>query len=296
MSSSFSRRSFISTSAGMLAAGAFSAESQKPLVGSQLYGWGQYYGREGKKLDDHFDEVFSALRDAGYDYAEHSLSGDPQANFKLGERMKDKGLKAVSLYTGGSLHDAAKAEATVQRLVAGAKGAKEAGFAIMNCNPDPIGRDKTDEELKTQATWLQKLGEGLAELGLKLGVHNHTPEMKNGAKEFHTNFRQTKPETVGFCYDVHWVFRGGVLPPQALEPYGSRIVSWHLRQSREKIWWEDLDAGDVDYEFIASYAREHQLAPLYTVELAIENGTRITRSVVDNHARSRDFVKRVFSA
>jgi inosose dehydratase len=292
----FSRRSFIKASAGLLAASVLSAEPRKPLVGSQLYGWGQYYQRDGKKLGDHLDEVFSPLRDARYDYAEHSLSGDPEANFKLGERMKDKGLRPVSFYTGGTLHDPAKAEATVQRLIAGAKGAREAGFTIVNCNPDPIGRDKTDEELAVQARWLQALGEGLAELGLKLGVHNHTPEMRNGAKEFHASFGKTKPETVGFCYDVHWVFRGGVLPPDALKAYGSRIVSWHLRQSREKIWWEDLDTGDVDYEFIAKYAGEHQLAPFYTVELALEAGTRITRSVVENHARSREFVRRVFAA
>jgi inosose dehydratase len=292
----FSRRSFIKASAGLVAASALSAEPRKPLVGSQLYGWGQYYQREGKKLGEHLDEIFSALRDAGYDYAEHSLSGNPEDNYKLGERMKDKGLRPVSFYTGGTLHDAAKAEATVKQLIAGAKGAREAGFTIVNCNPDPIGRDKTDEELAVQARWLQALGEGLAELGLKLGVHNHTPEMRNGAKEFHANFEKTKPEAVGFCYDVHWVFRGGVLPPDALKSYGSRIVSWHLRQSREKIWWEDLDTGDVDYEFIANYAREHSLAPFYTVELALEAGTKITRSVVENHARSREFVRRVFAA
>jgi inosose dehydratase len=293
---SLSRRSFFKASAGLLAATAFSAEPQRPLVGSQLYGWGQYYQREGKKLTDHLDEIFSALRDAGYDYAEHSLSENPEGNFKLGERMKDKGLNPVSFYAGGALHDAAKAETAVQRLIAGAKGAREAGFTIINCNPDPIGRDKSDEELAVQAQSLQKLGDGLAELGMKLGVHNHTPEMRNDAREFHANFRNTKPGTVGFCYDVHWVFRGGVTPPDALKAYGSRIVSWHLRQSREKIWWEDLDTGDVDYAFIANYARENHLAPFYTVELAIEGGTKITRSVVENHARSREFVRRVFSA
>src|SRR4030095_8845777 len=195
---SFSRRSFLQTSAGMLAGVALSAEPAKPLVGSQLYGWGQYYQREGKNLGERLDEVFSALRDAGYDYAEHGLSSDPEANFKLGERMKDKGLRPVSFYTGGAFHDPAKGESTVQRLITGAKGAREAGFTIINCNPDPIGRDKTDEELSVQAQWLQKLGEGLAELGVKLGVHNHTPEMRNGAREFHANFRQTKPEAVGF--------------------------------------------------------------------------------------------------
>jgi len=289
------RRSFLQTASAALASRALGAET-KPIVGSQLYGWGQYYQRDGKKLDDHLDEALSALRDAGYDYAEHNLSGSAEGNVKFGERLKSKGLRPVCLYTGAALHEADKAEQSVVQLVAGARGAKEAGFTVINCNPNSIGRDKTDEELSTQAKWLGIFGQKLHELGLQLGVHNHTPEMKNGAKEFHANFRQTDAAQVGFCYDVHWVFRGGVLPPETLEAYGARIVSWHLRQSRDKIWWEDLDSGDVDYDFIARVAREKKLAPIYSVELALEGGTKITRSVVENHARSREFVRRVFGA
>ena len=247
-----SRRTCLRQSASALASAALlrdarASEPRQALVGSQLFGWGQYYQREGKNLDEHLDEIFSALRDAGYDYAEHGLSRNAEANGKLGERMKTKGLKPVSFYTGGGFHDEEKAAAEVEGLVAGARGAKEAGFTIVNCNPNAIGRDKTDRELATQTKWLEVFGGELAKLGLKLGIHNHTPEMANGAKEFHANLRQTGAEKVGFCYDVHWVFRGGIAPPDALAAYGSRIVSWHLRQSRGKIWWEDLDSGDVDY-------------------------------------------------
>ena len=291
------RRTFLQTTAAALASPSFAVENKmQPLVGSQLYGWGQYYQRDGNKLGEHMDDVLSALRDAGYDYAEHSLSGSAEANVKFGEQLRARGLKPVSLYTGGTLHDAEKAEAAVQRLVDGAVGAKAGGFRIINCNPDAIGRHKTDEELATQAKWLQVLGDELAKLGMKLGIHHHTPEMGNGAKEYHANFRQTGAGSVGFCYDVHWVFRGGVLPADALRDYGARIVSWHLRQSRDKIWWEDLDSGDIDYAAIAEYAKANALAPFYTVELALEGGTKITRTVVENHARSREYVRRIFGA
>jgi hypothetical protein len=36
------------------------------------------------------------------------------------------------------------------------------------------------------------------------------------------------------------------------------------------------------------------LPPIYSVELALEDGTKITRSAVENHRRSREFVRRVF--
>jgi len=265
-----------------------------PLVGSQLYGWGQYYQREGRDLWAHLDEVLSALRDAGYDYAEGSLDvGDPANNARFAERLKKKGLRPVSLYSGGAFHVLGKASETAERIAVASREAAKAGFAILNVNPDPIGRDKTDAELIIQAEALVELGEELRKLGMKLGIHHHTPELANGAREFHSNFNRCPRELVGFCYDVHWVYRGGIPPSECLPRYGDRVVSWHLRQSRDQIWWEDLDTGDLNYAAVAAVVRSKRLPAFYTVELAIEPGTRITRSAVANHAHSRDFVKRV---
>ncbi|MBL9172542.1 MAG: sugar phosphate isomerase/epimerase [Verrucomicrobiales bacterium] len=268
-----------------------------PLVGSQLYGWGQYYDREGRDLDRNLDVVLSALRDAGYDYAEGTLDvAKPDNTAAFAEKLKKKGLKTVSLYSGGAFHVLGKANETAEKIAVAAKTAAKSGFAIINVNPDPIGRDKTDAELVIQAEALTELGEELRKLGMKLGIHHHTPELRNGAKEFHSNFARCPQDTVGFCYDVHWVYRGGIPPSECLPRYGNRVVSWHLRQSRDQIWWEDLDSGDIDYVAVARVARDQKIPAFYTVELALESGTRITRSVVENHARSRAFVKQVMSA
>ena len=185
--------------------------------------------------------------------------GQPEENAKFAEQLKAKGLQPVSLYTGARVHEASKAGEEVARILAAAKVCQQAGFRVISCNADPIKREKTDEELKTQAAALSELGEGLNALGMKLGVHHHMPEMANHAREFHYNFDHTKPAVVGFCYDVHWVWKGGVMPMDALTQYGDRVVTWHLRQSRDGLWWEDLDTGDVDYQAVAKYAREHKL-------------------------------------
>jgi len=84
------------------------------------------------------------------------------------------------------------------------------------------------------------------------------------------------------------------MPLDALKQYGERVVTWHLRQSRNGIWWEQLDTGDIDYAATAQYANEHRLPRRYSTELALEAGTKITRSVVENHRLSREFVRRVF--
>jgi sugar phosphate isomerase/epimerase len=298
------RREFIKSVGLAACAGAlnFSISAAEPPgrpdkipVGSNIYGWSQYYQRDGKNVNDHIDEVLSALRDAGYDYLEGFVDvNQPENIARFADKMRAKGLKPVCLYTGAHLHEASKAQDNVQKVLEAAKVCQKAGFTLIDCNPDPIGRDKTDDELRVQAKALNDLGAGLKALGIKLGIHNHTPEMAKQAREFHHNLQQTDPGLVGLCYDVHWVYRGGILPADCLKQYGTRVVSWHLRQSRVGIWWEDLDTGDVDYDAIARYAKEHQLAAPYTVELAIEDGTKITHSAVENHRRSREFVRKVF--
>lgn len=267
----------------------------KGLVGSNVYGWTQYAQRDQKPFN--VEEVIAALRDCGYDYLESFLDATkPENNARFADQLKAKGLRPVSLYTGARLHEAGKADEVVARLLAAAKVCRQAGFAVISCNPDPIGREKTDEELQCQAAALTALGRGLNQLGLKLGVHNHTPEMADHAREFHYNFDHTKPGVVGFCFDVHWVWKGGIQPLDALHQYGNRVVTWHLRQSRQGVWWEDLASGDIDYEAVAKYARDHRLARRFSVELALEAGTRVTRSVVENHRRSREWVRQVFGA
>jgi inosose dehydratase len=221
---------------------------------------------------------------------------NPDKNGRLAEQMKTRGLKPVTLYTGGRLHEVGVSTETVARIVKAAKIARDAGFNRISCNADPIGREKTDEELKNQAAALSDLGGALKELGMKLGIHHHMPELASQGREFHHVFDHTDASKVGFCYDVHWVFRGGISPQEVLKRYGARVVSWHIRQSRGKIWWEDLDEGDVDYAAVAQWIEEHRLARVFTVELAIESGTQITRTAVENHRRSREFIRKVFRA
>jgi len=68
------------------------AAAQQTLVGSNIYGWGQYAQRDKKQLD--VEEVISALRDTGYDYLETFLNvGQPEENAKLAEQLKAKGLQ-----------------------------------------------------------------------------------------------------------------------------------------------------------------------------------------------------------
>ena len=131
-------------------------------VGSNIFGWSQYYQRMNKNVNDNLDDVLSALRDAGYDYLEGSIDAShPENNAQFAERMRAKGLRPVAIYTGGRLHEEGKASEVVHKLLEAAKVCQQAGYSVVDCNPDPIGREKTDDELKVQAAALNELGAGL---------------------------------------------------------------------------------------------------------------------------------------
>ncbi len=161
-------------------------------------------------------------------------------------------------------------------------------------NPDPAGREKTDEELAAQARALNLLGERLRDLGLFLAVHTHDPEMRSGAREWYHMLRNTSPEAVFFCLDLHWVLRGGQDPYKLLEDAGSRLVDLHLRNSKDGVWTESLSDGDIDYRKVAEILRRAGYKGLYTIELAYEEGTRPGRSVEENLRRSREYAASVF--
>lgn len=271
------------------------AEEGGALVGSNVYGWTQYAKREGRPFD--IVATMATLRECGYDYLECGFDlARPESIGELAGQMRANGLRPVSLYVGPRLHEADKVADVVGQLLAAGRACRASGFRSLTCNPAPIGRAKTEAELKIQAAALGEVGRGLAQIGIGLGIHHHLPELADGAREFHHVFRNTDPGAVGFCYDVHWVWKGGVQPADALREYGSRIVSWHLRQSRGGVWWEDLDSGDIDYGAIAREAGARGWPRMFTVELALEPKTAVTRSAAENHRRSREYVRRVFGA
>jgi inosose dehydratase len=265
------------------------------MVGTQLYGWGQDYRARGQDLRDHLDPVLAAVRACGYETAEGFLrADDPEEAPRFAARLRAHALQPLSLYAGGAFHEPLPADETIEALLAAARPAVAAGYTVLNVNPDPIGRDKTDAELAVQAAALERLGQGLRALGMRLGLHNHDPEMRHGAREFHANLRQTTPENVGLCLDTHWCYRGGADPYALLQAYADRVVSFHLRQSIDGTWTEELCDGDIDYRPIASWCRDRRFTGPLLVELATERGTPQTRDIVENHRRSRGYVQRIF--
>ncbi len=257
----------------------------------------QYAQREHKTLADVLPEVIPMARNAGFHNielnAEFFASDVKSTTLDL---VHSSGLRMPSVYVGGAMHEAALADATLGRVLEVAKSCQPFGCVAVVFNANPKGErvEKTDEELAFQVQALNRMGRTLSERGLDLRVHNHTPEMVNGAREWRNTLQHTNPRYVSLCLDLDWVEQGGQEPLALLKKAGSRVHEIHTRSSQHKLWLEAFGRGDIDYSVVAAYLKSTRLKPLIAVELAYRENTVVTRPLEEDLRMSREYAEKVF--
>lgn len=300
-----SRREFLAqtgiAAAAMFAAGAAQGAqpAKDPHVSINQWSVGAIGGRDKAHANMPFDAQLAELAACGLNGLEPSI-GSPEQAEAMAAQLAKHGLEMRSIYTGSVLHEPGKADAEIQRIVAIAKRAKAVGAKIIVTNPNPIGRPKTDDELKAQAAGLDRLGGELAALGVKLAYHNHDVELQNAAREFHHMMLGTAPGHLALCLDAHWVYRGAgnsqVALFDVLKLYGPRVVELHLRQSTGNVWSETFGDGDIDYRALAKALLKIGLKPHLVLEQGPEGKTPQTLDVAEIYRRSDRYTREVFAA
>jgi inosose dehydratase len=298
------RRRFLQASAAAAVAaplaGRYAPAADSGLhVACNQFCWLNMYRRQNKDFNADLDAGLAEVKRSGMDGLEAML-GSPAAAATMLPLLKKHGLEMRSFYSGATLHEAEKAEASIEQVVATAAKAKELIDAqIVVVNPQPLGgQGKTDEQLKVQAAALTRLGSRLAELGMALSYHFHAPEWAHDGREFHHVMTQTDPNVVHLCLDAHWVYRGAGNNVQRLyevvEQYGKRVNELHIRQSQDGVWTECVTDGDIDYRKVVAGLKSQGVKPLLVLEQAVEGGTPNTMDAVESHRRSRQYVEQVF--
>ena len=279
------------------------AGSRKLHVACNQYPWAVFYGREKKDFGASLDAALGEVKASGLDGFEPGVGGLQQIE-RMVPLLKKHNLEMRSLYVNSTLHEADQADKSIDVVVAAARKAKESlGTRIIVTNPSPIRwggpEDKTDEQLKTQAAAMNRLGRRLRKMGLVLAYHNHDIELRNAAREFHHMMVGTDPEVVTLCLDAHWVYRGAGNSQVALfdvvKLYGPRITELHLRQSQDGVWTEVFGPGDIDYPRLAEHLLKIGVKPLLVLEQAVEAGSPNTMKVVEAFKRSTRYTRQVFA-
>jgi len=197
------------------------------------------------------------------------------------------------------MHEPAKAEQSIRQILGLAKQAKAAGARIVVTNrPSPGRMAKTDEQLKTQAASLDRLGRELRSMGLVLAYHNHDIELQN-AHASSSYDGGHRPPAFGLVsrralgLPGRGQFASGLVRRrEALRP---RVVELHVRQSKDNVWSETFGDGDIDYRVLANALLEIGVVPHVVLEQGPEAKTPQTMSVADIHRRSGQYAREVFA-
>ncbi len=288
------RREMLFTAAGT----ALQAQGQSQSdLGVEAYIFQQYAKRQHKKLGEVLQEAMSMVRASGFRNIELN------AEFLMPE-LKDETLLLVhenrlrmpSVYNGGVMHLPELALQTIERTLSIGKLCQPFGCkaVVFNANPKANNLEKTDAELEIQAVSLNQLGQILSRNGLQLGVHNHTPEMVNGAREWRNTLQRTNPKYVSLCLDLDWVWQGGQDPFALLKEAGERVTEIHVRSAQSKLWLESFQTGDIDYSRVADYFRVAQRWPYIVVELAYRDDTMLSRPLGEDLRLSHIYARKVF--
>ena len=267
-------------------------------VAMQMYCWSQHYAKTKQRLEDNLAEALRETAAAGFKVVETSLSvaSTPAAAAAFKALLDKHGLSACSLFHGGVYHERGAAEKVVEQTIEFARAARAVGIQAVDVNPQPKpGKAlKTDEELKIQSEYLNKVGRALKALGLEFWVHNHDPEALSNAREIRADCEMTDPSVVHLCLDTHWVLRGGVQPLPLLRELAPRVKALHLRNSVNGIWSESLGDGDIDHREMRRLLEDVGFTGWLIAELAYEAKTVQTRSLTENLRLSREYLRQVF--
>ena len=305
------RRNFIRNIAlagGSIVMGANTLEAAKSKNPSKLhiacnqYPWLVFYQRENRNFNEELDNGLGELAASGMDGYE-PLVTNPQEIDRLGPLLTKHGLQMRSLYVNSVLHEREKANQSIDSVLVIAEKAKRIGTKTIVTNPSPIQwggpQNKDDGQLKIQAASMDKLGRQLKEMGLTLSYHNHDIELRNAAREFHHMMVGTNPAYVTLCLDAHWVYRGAgnsaVALFDILKLYGRRITELHLRQSKQNIWSETFEDGDINYRRMAKHLLDIDIHPHIVLEQAVEKGTPKTMKTVEAFRQSSKYARRIFN-
>jgi inosose dehydratase len=194
------------------------------------------------------------------------------------------------------MHEESLAEQTLAKAMEVAALCRPFGCSavVTNSDPKPGQARKTDDELAVEARSLNRIGQALRGQGYELRVHHHTPQLVENAREWRYILVHTEPRNVALCVDLDWVHQSGLVPLDILREGGARVHEIHVRNSKNKLWLESFEDGDIDYRPIAAYLAKQKLKPLVVVELAYRENTPITRSLAEDLRSSRIYAERIF--
>ena len=243
------RREFIANAslavvgAGLVATSCTSGSSYTNKVGLQLYSLRDIIGADPKA-------VLKAVADYGYKELETFGYGDGKlfglSVKEFGDYVASLGMRTVSGHYGIDL-----LSKDWERSCTDAKTLGQEYVVIPWLNEEYYS---SIDVLKQTCATINKGAEVAAQMGLRMGYHNHAFEFKEveGQKIFDVLLKELDPKLVSMELDLFWVVNAGYDPVTIFGQYPGRFEQWHVKDmdKADKSRNADVGTGSIDFKNI----------------------------------------------
>lgn len=232
------RRDFVVTS---LSAGAYAAGWRFPVAqirfGYAAITWG---GNDRQAIDD-----VSSLGFRGIQLRLSAVAtwGDRPAELK--DLLAQRHLALVALSSGNLTPD------NLDQHVRNAQFVRDAGgFYLQVLDERPKGRDPVVEDYHRLGHLLTDLGKRTADLGIKLGYHNHMGALGETPDQVARILDAADPRFVHLELDTGHYQQAGGDPAEAIRRHAGRLLFLHIKDLDASNRFVELGRGKVDFRAV----------------------------------------------
>ncbi len=280
------RRAFLASTLALPALGRLRLPSELRF-GYAAITWG---GNDPAAIDDIATAGFKGIQLRAS--AVERWSSDPAA---LEALLHAKGLTFVALSSGVLALDPAREAESLALHTKHARFAAECGCLYLQVVDErPRGRDITRDDHRRMGGLLTELGRRCADLGLRLGYHNHMGNLGQSPDEVAHVLDATDPRYVWLELDTaHWAAAGGD-PVRAVRDFRERLLFVHLKDIRRNVdgqsyRFRELGEGELDMAGVLRELDRTGFSGWGIVELDYQ--TDPSRSALESARISRDYLR-----
>ena len=148
---------------------------------------------------------------------------------ELKDLLQKHHLTMVALSSGSIRVESADDAAEIEKHMANANYAHDAGALYLQVTDSKPKRAVTPDDYKKLGRLLTEVGKRSADLGIKVGYHNHMGSMGQAPDEVDRILDASDPRYVKFELDIAHYVQGGGDPAKAIHKYSDRLLFLHIK-------------------------------------------------------------------
>lgn len=236
--------------------------------GCQARPWLQALGQE--RFGAELPTIMQQIAEIGFAGFETALLNLPVHDPALFGRWRAEAhdLELAAAHTGGAWWDPDKG-ASIPDLLLDIARLPDLGCTRLMVS---IGKGVTAldaQHLEKMVIILRTLGEGAAQYGVTMAIHNHAHELADDARVIRALLAATSPSELMLGADIGWVAHGGWDPVAFLTEFGARLDYLHVRdvvQVDGEDGFTEVGRGTLDWGAITAALRQLEYRGWLTAE------------------------------